>query len=82
MSTKPNDGGPAYPVPYEAQNYPQGAGGYHIMSHPGMSTRAVIATQMLAALCSNSYTSVRSESDLIEMAVNRADALIARLEKE
>lgn len=79
MSTKPNDGGPAFPV------HPESFGSN------GMSLRAYFAGQALPAVIAGQYDIAMRGGDINPSTVTKdvaqvileyADAIIAELEKE
>lgn len=88
MTTPAKDGGPAFPQPFDSiENTEHGrelASGWTGMPDPGMSLRAFIAAQNMAAIIAvmgNTVTHNNTEKFAAEMAVLFADALIAELRK-
>jgi hypothetical protein len=93
MNTKPNDGGPAFPQPFDAivetQNGRELASGWTGMPHPGMSLRAWLAGMAMQGILSSNMAlhidGKHVERNAIIVAVaarEQADAMITELEKE
>ena len=76
--SKPNDGGSAFPRPYSHNPHPWFGVEGAVLEQEGMSLRQYYAGQAMLGLLASDI-----EGRLVtELAVERADALIAELEKE
>lgn len=81
--SKPNDGGPAFPIPMTAWD-DQLSDNRVVPWSEGMSLRAWLAGQALAGYAAWSPTGVTAESEpraAAKFCVQHADAVIAELER-
>jgi len=75
--TKPNDGGPAFPLPTLRNVY----GGIEVSPTPGVSKRELFSAMAMQGLIFSDKDCKLSWEQTAAMSIRAADALLAELEK-